>query len=480
MTSLIVARLSGGLGNQLFQYGAARAVAEAAGATVVLDVSHFAASAEPRRFALGRFLPELPVVAGSRFDAAFRTAILPAQPALAQLGCAGELRLPVRRENDYEFEPATLALRGDAYLYGFWQSWRYVEPVADRLRRELVGAGASDPTAVAVHVRRGDYLDPANRACFGVCEPGYYRAAMAQLRARLAQPQFRIFSDDPAWCRDSFAAPDVVIAAAPDGDAAADLIAMARCRHHILANSSLGWWAAWLGARPDSHVIAPIPWFNEAPRAGDLLPAHWTRLHRSSGDVWPAPTRDTPTMSVVVLSREPARLAAALANAQAQSRAATEIIVARAAPARDGAALNAALAQATGDWIGFLDERDAWLPDKLAIELEAARLTGATAILCRTIPVAGPAGPPALYPPPGPPDCSLAELVRAGGFIAGISHTIARRDLLCGLGRFEDGWQVGEPSALLGRLHWHDGTLRLWQRLVRSPIGFLGHVGGRS
>jgi hypothetical protein len=461
----VVARLSGGLGNQLFQYAAACGVAEAAGAAVALDVSGFATSPEPRRFALARLLPGVPLVTGSRLDAEFRTATLPAPLART---------LPIRREDAYEFEPALLGLRGEVYLYGFWQSWRYFAALADRLRHGLTGGGESDPGTVAVHVRRGDYLEPANRAIFGVCEPDYYRAALALMRARLDRPHFHVFSDDPTWCRATFRDPDVVVASTPDRDPAADLLAMARCRHHVLANSSFGWWGAWLGARADSIVIAPIPWYTEAPRVGDLLPASWIRLHRATGEAWPPAAPNAPSVSVVSLGRDPGQLDAALASARAQTGARLEIIVAATDTGDDGAALDAALGRAAGDWIAFLDARDSWLPDKLAIQLETAQLTGAGAVVCRTIPIAGPDGVPALYPPPGPPDCSLPDLVRAGRFIAGISHTIARRDLLATLGRFEPGWRIGAPSALLARLHWHPRTVRLWQRLVRSPIGFLG------
>ena len=476
--NLVVARLSGGLGNQLFQYAAACGVAAQSDASVALDLSHFATDGE-RRFALARLLPDVPLLSGCRFDARFETARLPPQSALARCGIVGDLCLPVQRENDYEYDPALHGLRGGAYLFGFWQSWRYFAPVAAPLRRALVGDATVDSGTVAVHVRRGDYLAPANRAVFGLCAPDYYAAALDLLRRRLSKPRFRVFSDDPAWCRAAFSAPDVEIASVAGGDAVDDLRAMAGCRHHVLANSSLGWWGAWLGAQDDSIVVAPMPWYNEAPRAGDLLPESWIRLERATGAAWPRVGATPPRVSVLVLAHDPARRAAALASVAAQRGVRAEPIIAEAPPGCDGAALNAALARAPCDWIAFLDDRDEWLPDKLAIQLEAAELTGADAVLCRTIPSARADGTlPALYPPPGPPDCPLHDLVHAGHFIAGISHTIVRRDRLHALGRFDDGWQVGARSALLARLQWREGTLRLWQRLVRSPIAFLGD--GRS
>jgi hypothetical protein len=323
-------------------------------------------------------------------------------------------------------------------------------------------------------VRRSDLLEPANRAIFGLCEIDYYAAALELMRARLGRPLFHIFSDDPDWCRATFRDSDIVVVSKPNGDAVDDLLAMARCRHHVIANSSFGWWGAWLGARADSIVVAPVPWFSEAPLASDLLPSSWVRLHRATGEAWPPMEREAPLVSVVILARNGASSEAALASARAQTYGRTELIVADDSRAGDGAALEAAVDRAAGEWIAFLDARDAWLPEKLEIELDAARLTGAKAVVCRTIPVAGPSGMPEIYPPPGPPDCSLADLVRAGRFIAGISHTVVRRDLLRGLGRFDPDWQVGTASPLLLRLHWHERTVRLWQRLVRSPVAYLG------
>jgi len=472
VTALIVARLTGGLGNQLFQYAAACGIAHESGGRVALDVSAFRNGEETRAFALGRFDLGAPLLAGSAFDADFRTALIPAQAGEAALA------LPVQRENQYEFEPATKALGGSAYLYGFWQSWRYFAALRDRLR-QLLASVPSHPEispsdeSVAIHVRRGDYLDDGVRRAFGACEPGYYAAAMAYLRTRLASPRFFLFSDDPLWCAAQFAAPDVTIMSRSGGDAVDDLASMACCRHHVIANSSLSWWGAWLGEGAQSIVIAPIPWYNQSPQVGDLLPDHWIRLNRASGAAWAAERRRVGgTVSVIVLDRgDREMLRRAIASAEAQTHKVLELLVETAPSA--GTAFDAGIAKARGDWVALLDARDTWLPDKLRIELETAYLTGADAVDCRTIPVAGPDGLPEIYPPPGRPDCDLAGFLRAGRFIAGMSHTIARRDVLAKLGRFADDWTPEAPGAAWAGLLARPSTVMLWQRLVRSPIPWL-------
>jgi hypothetical protein len=147
--------------------------------------------------------------------------------------------------------------------------------MAEELREEInglltQGVGASCPqsmvrnlsqsNSVAVHVRRGDYL---RIPVFQVCDENYYRQSMDEMRARIPDARFFIFSDDPQWCRQTFDAADTVVV--DSGQAAAnplhDLYLMSLAGHHIIANSSYSWWAAWLGDKPGQQVIMPERWY---------------------------------------------------------------------------------------------------------------------------------------------------------------------------------------------------------------------------
>jgi hypothetical protein len=520
MTNLVVVRLTGGLGNQLFQYAAACGVAHASGGAVALDLSEFSGGDKSRSYALDRYRLEIPTLNATSFDPEFAAVTLPAQDGLARLGLTGDVRLPVYRENNYEFEPRLKSWSGSVYLYGFWQSWKYFDEIADPLRARL-GIPARDrdngqstrridAETVAVHVRRNDYLTASPLTSFGICEPAYYDAAMALLRGRLAAPRFQIFSDDPAWCAQHFDGSDVKVVSISGGDARDDLAAMAHCRHHIIANSSLSWWGAWLGTESHSIVIAPMPWYSQSPRAQDLIPEHWIRLDRRTGGSWSdqrsSVGRDL--VSAVILARNgAAALRRAFASITSQTYANLEVVVAtsnrdpdtlRVAEAlcaqygrgrivhgsRPGHALALGIEAATGDWIAFLDDNDVWLPEKIEIEVEAARLTDAEVVCNRTIPVTGAAGLPVNYPPPGRPDCSLQDLLAAGCFIAGISHTLARRDVVTAITGFaealDQSWVPGEENAVWPLLLWQHRLVMLWQRLVESPIPFLGRSGRRT
>jgi len=128
----------------------------------------------------------------------------------------------------------------------------------------------------------GDYAsNPFFRERLGLLGLDYYARAFATIGARLREPTYFVFSDDPAWARSHIAAPGrtKIIDPARDRSDVEDLRLMSRCKHFVIANSSFSWWAAWLGQRPDSMVIAPSRWFNcdESPST-DRIPDSWIRL----------------------------------------------------------------------------------------------------------------------------------------------------------------------------------------------------------
>ena len=136
--------------------------------------------------------------------------------------------------------------------------------------------------AVSLHVRRGDYVsDPATNRFHGTCSPDYYRQAVDYVIGRAGVPHLFVFSDDQEWTRANlqFAVPRRSSSANPPDCGYRDMQLMARCRHHIIANSSFSWWGAWLNPSPEKIVVAPKQWFS-SPRndTRDLVPPNWVRM----------------------------------------------------------------------------------------------------------------------------------------------------------------------------------------------------------
>lgn len=306
----VVARLLGGLGNQMFQYAAGRSLARRTGSNLVLDATALTLRQQRRSYALAGYRIAAAVSFAGYAHAPRGTAIRfprstpyewldgvanlfrsTADPADAQ---AATTTFSVFAEQSFDFDPRFGSLGAQTYLVGYWQSARYFDDSGDAIRSELTFASMPNAVnahwlarigavadAVCVHVRRGDYLNAAQLNHHGLCSPGYYRRAMRLVRERAPAAQFFIFSDDWPWCREHLAESDTVVVDANDPGAAQDeLRLMASCRHHIIANSSLSWWAAWLAARGGQIVIAPKPWFTRTADTPDLLPAGWLALPR--------------------------------------------------------------------------------------------------------------------------------------------------------------------------------------------------------
>lgn len=301
----IVVELKGGLGNQLFQYATGRALAHRHGCRLVLDLSWFEqidpGTTTPRAFSLAPFgLPATLRGSGARGNSGTSASSAWLQRATRKvlaLKAGARRRLngtTVYRERGFAFDAGLQAVQPPAELYGYWQSERYFEPVANLLRQEIgqprvlgtasqrLLADIQAGEAICLHVRRGDYITNQHAASLhGTCSPAYYAEALRRVAGGLTAPTVFVFSDDPAWVRGNLAfnVASVVVDANGPEDAHEDLWLMAACRHFVIANSSLSWWGAWLGSHADKRVVAPDRWFAGGDQdTHDLLPAAWIRL----------------------------------------------------------------------------------------------------------------------------------------------------------------------------------------------------------
>ena len=278
--------LLGRTGNIMFQYALGRVLARKHGVPLVLDASWYNAEGWAE---ISHFL-KLPIQARvrRRFSLASRALRNFTGKHFWEFGGAPFIR---EAEADQSFDPRFLEAPNDCTLFGYFQTPLYFESMADELRAELkglisTGARASDPMSscvtedelsqpesVAIHVRRGDYL---YHDCFKVCDTEYYQKSMREMRERVPGAKFFIFSDDPEWCREQFKDSDVAAiigrrknlskkTATDDRRYAPnplhDLHLMSLASHHIIANSSYSWWAAWIGSKPGQIVTMPDRWY---------------------------------------------------------------------------------------------------------------------------------------------------------------------------------------------------------------------------
>ncbi|MBB4037428.1 hypothetical protein GGR21_003345 [Dysgonomonas hofstadii] len=286
--------LSGGLGNQMFQYATARALAERLQTCLVLDSHTFGRKTEAtaRNFELSIFNINYPVK--STFKGTF---LIKAYPFIQKY--RGFFQKLGFFTDTYAilYQPVFERLRGNITMFGYFQNEQYFKNIASVLQNdftfrqpltdknlelaEKIKAGNS----VAMHIRRGDYLTNKSAISnFVTCDINYYRKAIDHISLQIVNPEFYIFSDDTDWVKNNinFVNHPVSFIDWNRGDKSyIDMQLMSICKHNIIANSSFSWWGAWLNENPDKVVIAPGKWFREEKKNNLLdsfYPKGWIKI----------------------------------------------------------------------------------------------------------------------------------------------------------------------------------------------------------
>jgi hypothetical protein len=293
---MVIVRLTGGLGNQMFQYAAGRALADRLGAELLLDTRAFG-----HALAFQAYTRRAYALAPFTLRARLATpADLKNWPVwVVEIGMRLRLVRPLFRRWHFEsaitYDASLRTLEEPVCLVGYWQSERYFVDIADRIRADFtLGQPMSDDNStllelarsdrsVGLHVRRGDFASLSDAAqVHGMCSVDYYRRAISLVRDRCPECHFLVFSDDAQWARAELPlGPSAVFVTGNEQRPEQDLALMSACKHHIIANSSFSWWAGWLGYSPEQIVIAPSPWYaNPKLDARDLAVARWQYISR--------------------------------------------------------------------------------------------------------------------------------------------------------------------------------------------------------
>ncbi|WP_281856097.1 alpha-1,2-fucosyltransferase [Litoreibacter halocynthiae] len=282
---MIYSRIFGGLGNQLFQYAAARAVSLRLGTELLLD-ARLAPPGSHWAFALDHFNINARIAEPSELPPAKD------KPVKYALWRAFGRNPKFMREKGLGYQDRIADAPDGTYLHGYFQSERYFADVMDKLGEELriitppdtQNADYAERIAnaghtVSLHMRRGDYLGtPKSNATYATCDEAYYLRALERLSKGQNDLKVFVFSDDPVWVRDNLKLPYDMTAVGHNGPDKhyEDLRLMSCCSDHVIANSTFSWWGGWLDRRPDARVVGPAHWFNDPKLANpDILPDRW-------------------------------------------------------------------------------------------------------------------------------------------------------------------------------------------------------------
>lgn len=297
---MIIVKLMGGLGNQMFQYAAGRRLAEQHNTTLKLDTSFFSKCIKgctPRHFEL-QYLNITPEFTNwfevAKFSGTATNSLVSGCLRLLRSAGITASAHNVYHEQIYHYDPVFEQLPDNTYLEGYWQSEKYFVGISDDIRQafnltspiddrnRLLGDEITSCNSVSVHIRRGDYIINKNAAQYhGTCSIDYYRKAVDLMMSQIDRPTFFVFSDDPNWARSNmgFISGVKFVTSNYLNRGVDDLRLLSSCKHHIIANSSFSWWGAWLGNDPEKMVIAPAQWYlSDDIDTANLCPQGWVRI----------------------------------------------------------------------------------------------------------------------------------------------------------------------------------------------------------
>lgn len=290
---MIFLKLTDGMGNQLFQYAFARYLQEQHKQKIYLDILKLGGK-QVRSYALNYFQLNENVIIPCKFiqwlNRIYTKLIrlflnricgwsLHNQHGFNKFAAIGYYTSdePIKYFNIPKQKHPLIFVRG------FFQSGKYLEPIASILKQELqlkvlplkesllaLKMQIKNCNSVCVHIRRGDYLK-YNR--FNICTEAYYKQSMKYISNNLKSPRFFIFSNtckDLQWIKEHYTLKGDIVYVELGNNEIEDFYLMQQCKHFIISNSTYSWWTAWLSDNPNKIIVAPRPWIKDDSQQDDI------------------------------------------------------------------------------------------------------------------------------------------------------------------------------------------------------------------
>ncbi|MCH5342485.1 MAG: alpha-1,2-fucosyltransferase [Acetatifactor sp.] len=302
---MIYEQLMGGMGNQIFIYAFCKKLVQSTGQEAILYFD----SEDARQLEISKFLLDQRIrIENKKFLEGydgntyiyrlFRKLIEHTRRGAFQsflIKLSNRLGIVFVLDGFYDIDFGTLQKRKKIIVNGFFQSQKYFEGMEEDIRNEFNGENLNgidlppnvvsklndvrNSNSTCVHIRRGDYLDSKYRNKFLVCTEEYYKRAMEYINVEQDRPRFVVFSDDIHWVINNykFLKRYDVDFVDNGGELAVlyDFLLMKECKHFILSNSTLSWWAQFLSDNGKKVVVAPSRWLNDDYGNKDIYQDTW-------------------------------------------------------------------------------------------------------------------------------------------------------------------------------------------------------------
>jgi len=288
---MIITKLKGGMGNQMFQYALGRALSLKYGVPLKLDIEEYSIKNKvERHYDLDLFNISAEVAQINEIPKSHRN-IIKNRFLIKINSIMNRFFKEKGSEVSFTFDSSILNIGPDAYLDGYWQSPKYFENIESIIRKDFTLKNKlplnienlkeviKKENSLCIHIRRGDYVGNAFHEIVG---KEYYRESIEKMKSLTTVDKIYVFSDDIKWCEDNmkFDLPVMFVGEEYAGQKAeGHMTLMSACHNFIIPNSSFAWWSAYLCEFKDKKVIVPKQWFTDASiNSDDLIPKDWIRV----------------------------------------------------------------------------------------------------------------------------------------------------------------------------------------------------------
>lgn len=293
---MIIVKLYGGIGNQMFQYAAAKRLALVNNTQLFLDITHYNKLVLPyglpyRSFDLSIFNMNYQI-ASEKEICFFKNAASSFQSRVVRKIKNIFSPTLVVTEPHFHFYPQLLMEKGSLYIDGYWQSEKYFKDIEDIINSEFqINLSLNEEelrlvekikatNSVCLNIRRQEFAsNPLVDDFIGI---EYFNKAVELIAQKVDSPHFFIISDELSWCKENLNLKydHTFVEEHLFGEKYKNcLFYMTSCKHNIIPNSTFGWWGAWLNPNPNKIIIAPKSWLKDKTKnTKDILPDSWIKL----------------------------------------------------------------------------------------------------------------------------------------------------------------------------------------------------------
>ncbi len=293
---MIFLKITGGLGNQMFQYATAYALAKKNKTNIGIDLSEINKKEGKENFTYRDFqLNSIFNISNYQLIPTHRYSFIINHSFFNKIKrklIGGTYFL----EKNLTYQKDINLCKKNSYIEGYFQSEKYFIEFENEIRNQfnfkgkfnlktnVLAVKIKQSPSLAIHIRRGDYINnKIINQTHGTCNLHYYKKALSLFD--LKKHHLYFFSDDINWVKNNFNFIDLNNATFVDwnkGDNSwQDMYLMSLCENFIIANSSFSWWGAWLSVNKNKKVIAPKKWFADKiknEQTKDLFPTSWIKI----------------------------------------------------------------------------------------------------------------------------------------------------------------------------------------------------------